>query len=178
MFYSKSTNGFFNAEIHGSRRLAVLDPNWQRPVVNGMPDPTAAHPMINVNNPACLIPADAVEITLEHHAQLLAAQSEGKQIKADEQGGPVAVEPPPQPPVIPKTVSMRQARLALFGAGKLAAVNAAVAAMPGAAGEAAKIEWEYSSDVHRDKALVKALAPVLGLNDAQLDALFISAAAM
>ena len=135
------------------------------------------HPLIEVDNPTCLIPSDAVEITLEQHAQLLAAQSEGKQIKADAQGKPVAVEPPPQPPVIPKTVSMRQARLALLGAGKLAAVNAAVAAMPGLAGEAARIEWEYSGEVHRDKALVKALAPVLGLNDAQLDALFVAAAA-
>ena len=54
---------------------------------------------------------------------------------------------------------MRQARLALLGAGKLAEVNTAIAAMPGAAGEAARIEWEYSGEVHRDKALIQALAP-------------------
>lgn len=73
---------------------------------------------------------------------------------------------------------MRQARLALLGAGKLATVNTAVANMPGAAGEAARIEWEYSGEVHRDKALVQALSPVLGLTDAQLDALFVAAAAL
>ena len=79
---------------------------------------------------------------------------------------------------IPQVVSMRQARLALLVAGLLAAVNTAIAAMPGAAGEAARIEWEYSGEVHRDKALIQALAPVLGLTDAQLDALFVTAAAL
>lgn len=81
-------------------------------------------------------------------------------------------------PAVPQSVTMRQARLALLGSGKLAAVNSAVAGMPGAAGEAARIEWEYSGMVERDKALVQALAPVLGLNDAQLDALFVAAAAL
>ena len=84
----------------------------------------------------------------------------------------------PDSPNVPQSVTMRQARLALLGAGKLVAVNTAVANMTGAAGEAARIEWEYSGEVHRDKALVQALAPVLGLNDAQLDALFINAAAL
>lgn len=79
---------------------------------------------------------------------------------------------------VPQAVTMRQARLALLAAGKLAAVNAAVAAMPGMAGDAARIEWEFSSEVQRDKALVQALAPVLNLTDAQLDELFITAAAL
>jgi hypothetical protein len=82
-----------------------------------------------------------------------------------------------QPVVIPATVTMRQARLALLQAGKLVDVNAAIASMAGATGEAARIEWEYSQEVHRDKALVKSLAPVLGMTDAQLDSLFIAAAA-
>lgn len=84
--------------------------------------------------------------------------------------------PPPQP--VPAAVTMRQARLALLGVGKLADVNAAIAAMQGPAGEAARIEWEYSQEVQRDKALVLALAPVLGLSDAELDALFVAAAAL
>ena len=40
------------------------------------------------------IPADAVEITSEQHAALLAAQSSGKVIQADQSGKPVAVDPP------------------------------------------------------------------------------------
>lgn len=41
------------------------------------------------------IPSDAVEITKEQHAALMAAQSAGKLIKADGNGFPVAVDPPP-----------------------------------------------------------------------------------
>lgn len=79
---------------------------------------------------------------------------------------------------VPQAVTMRQARLALLGAGMLGAVNAAIAAMPGVQGEAARIEWEFSSEVKRAQPLVMALGPVLGLSDAQLDALFISAGAL
>lgn len=79
-------------------------------------------------------------------------------------------------PVVPQSVTMRQARLALLGAGLLGNVNAAVAAMPGAAGDEARIEWEFSSEVQRHKPLVQALAPALNLTDAQLDQLFIAAA--
>ncbi|OQS39773.1 hypothetical protein B0T40_03300 [Chromobacterium haemolyticum] len=40
------------------------------------------------------IPADAVEVTAEEHASLLAAQSTGKIIQAGMDGKPVAVDPP------------------------------------------------------------------------------------
>ena len=40
------------------------------------------------------IPPDAVEITANEHADLLAAQSTGKVIQADQNGKPVAVDPP------------------------------------------------------------------------------------
>lgn len=39
------------------------------------------------------IPADAVEITTVYHAELLAAQSDGRRIEPDASGYPVAVEP-------------------------------------------------------------------------------------
>ncbi len=83
-----------------------------------------------------------------------------------------------RPLTVPVSVSMRQARLALLGAGLLAAVNDAVAAMPGVEGEAARIEWEYARDVRRDSPLVQGLSGVLGLDAAQLDALFVAAAAL
>ena len=75
-------------------------------------------------------------------------------------------------------VTMRQARLALLGAGKLPAVNAAIAAMQGAQGEAARIEWEYSQEVQRDRGLVTALGSQMGMTEEQLDALFTAAAAI
>lgn len=71
-----------------------------------------------------------------------------------------------------QVVSMRQARLALLQQGVLAEVEAAVAAMPGAEGEAARITWEYATEVKRSDALVQALASQLAWTAEQLDALF------
>lgn len=59
MFYSQTTRGFYDFELHGDN-----------------------------------IPADAVEITSEEHAALLAGQAQGKRITADASGRPVLVDPP------------------------------------------------------------------------------------
>lgn len=82
-----------------------------------------------------------------------------------------------KPPVapVPEVVTMRQARLALLGAGSLHQVNGAIAAMPGDEGEAARIEWEYARVVQRDSALVVRLAEGLGMYPEQVDALFVAA---
>ena len=79
---------------------------------------------------------------------------------------------------VPNSVTMRQARLALLGAGLLAGVKAAINALPSKQKEAAKIEWEYATDVQRNSGLVQMLVVALGLDDAALDALFIEAAAL
>ena len=80
--------------------------------------------------------------------------------------------------LVPQAVTMRQARLALLAAGKLAAVNSAIAGMPGAQGEAARIEWEFSSEVQRNQPLVLSLGGALNMTPAQLDGLFVAAAAL
>lgn len=77
-------------------------------------------------------------------------------------------------PPIPQSVTMRQARLALLGAGLLDTVETAIAG----AGPAAKIEWEYAQEVQRAAGLVPAMAIALGMTEAQIDALFIAAAAL
>ena len=82
----------------------------------------------------------------------------------------------PAPPVVPSAVTMRQARLALLGAGLLDDVEAAIAALPSPQKEAAKIEWEYAQEVQRHNGFVSVLAPMLGLTAEQTDALFIGAA--
>lgn len=82
------------------------------------------------------------------------------------------------PPDFGKVVTMRQARLALLQAGMLNSVNAAIAAIPGPAGDAARIEWDYSNEVQRTQPLVAQLGAVLGMDDAALDALFLVAAAL
>lgn len=85
---------------------------------------------------------------------------------------------PFDPVLIPQSVTMRQARLALMQSSLLAQVDVIIAAMTSPQKEAAQIEWQYSSEVHRHKALVLSLGPALGLNDAQLDQLFITAATL
>lgn len=88
-------------------------------------------------------------------------------------------EPPaPEPVPVPAKVTMRQARLALLAAGKLAAVSAAINALPSPQKEAAQIEWEYSQEVQRHTGFVSLLAPVLGMNAEALDQLFVTAAGL
>ena len=85
---------------------------------------------------------------------------------------------PPEPPVVPSAVTMRQARLALLGAGLLDDIDAAINGLPSPQKEAARIEWEYSQEVQRHNGFVSVLAPMLGLTEAQTDALFIAAAGL
>ena len=80
--------------------------------------------------------------------------------------------------LVPSSVTMRQARLALLGAGLLASVDAAIDSLPSPQKEAARIEWEYATEVQRSYGLVPMMGAALGLDDAALDALFIEAAAL
>lgn len=81
-------------------------------------------------------------------------------------------------PVVPQQVTMRQARLALLGAGVLDQVAGAIAELESPHRETAQIEWEFSSTVDRGRPLVAMLGPKLGLTDEQLDQLFITAAGL
>lgn len=69
-------------------------------------------------------------------------------------------------------VDMRQARLALLAAGKLADVDAAIAELPSPQREAVQIEWEYGTRVRRTSPLVINLMPALGIDDVEMDQLF------
>lgn len=79
---------------------------------------------------------------------------------------------------VPVSVTMRQAKLALSRAIVLGRANTAISAMPGQAGEEARIEWEYATTLRRDHPLVAGLGQALGLTAGDIDALFISAAAI
>lgn len=81
----------------------------------------------------------------------------------------------PEKPYVPRQVTMRQARLALLSAGKLAAVTAAIATLPSPTKEAVEIEWEYSQTVERERPFVAMLGAALDLDDRKLDDLFILA---
>lgn len=85
------------------------------------------------------------------------------------------VEAVPVPTVVvPQSVTMRQARLQLLAIGKLTDVETAVAGM----GAEAQIAWDYSSMVGRNHALVAPMQALLGYTEAQMDELFIAAAAL
>lgn len=88
-YYSASAGGFFDSDIHGERELREADPNWIAT------EEGAAAPLVAAPNPMCLIPVDAIEITSERYADLLAQQSVGKRISAGSDGIPVAQDPPP-----------------------------------------------------------------------------------
>lgn len=74
--------------------------------------------------------------------------------------------------LVPASVSPRQFRLAVMGAGiSLAAIEQALD------GNApALVEWEYSTEFRRDHPMLVAMAADFGLDAAAMDALFIAAA--
>ena len=69
---------------------------------------------------------------------------------------------------VPQQVTMRQARLALLGAGLLDDVEAVITA----AGREAQIQWEYASVVERSNPVIAIVQPQQGMTDAQIDDLF------
>jgi hypothetical protein len=83
---------------------------------------------------------------------------------------PAVIAPYVAPPAPPISVTPWQARSALAGVGKLAAVEAAVAAL--GVTHPAHIAWHYAERIRRDSPLIAALAGPLNLSDADLDALF------
>ena len=86
--------------------------------------------------------------------------------------------PEPAPPYVPYVVTMRQARLALLSWGLLDDINQCINVRPSPQKEEALIEWEYSQEVQRHNGFVGILAPSLGLNEEQLDQLFILASSL
>jgi hypothetical protein len=123
VLFSQSTRGFYREDLHGARKITIDDPAWARPLIDvtlqpgesyqlvdgsllfndgaeaqterNVPDASAIAPTIEIDNPDCKIPPDAVEITDEVHAAVLAGQSQGQRIVADEAGAPVLQAPPP-----------------------------------------------------------------------------------
>lgn len=82
--------------------------------------------------------------------------------------------PEPKPATIPKTISRFQARAALLSAGILSDVEAAVAA----AEPFSQLAWAEAQEWRRDSPTLLALAHGIGLTDAEIDDLFIQAAAI
>jgi len=71
---------------------------------------------------------------------------------------------------------MRQAKIILSRAGRLAAANAAIDGLTGQQGEEARIEWQYATSLRYDHPLVAAIGAALGIPQESIATLFIEAA--
>ena len=74
------------------------------------------------------------------------------------------------PTIIPKSITMRQARLYLYSVDKLEDVEAMVQIR-----KDWQIEWEYTSEVERSSLLISTIKDKLGLSDIEVDDIFIAA---
>lgn len=94
IYFRAADRGFYSDELHGARVLLVPDATWEAPG----DDPAALAPLVEVPNPDCRLPpaAELVEISADEHSALLAAESLGYVIQADDQGKPITV-PAPEP---------------------------------------------------------------------------------
>lgn len=191
-FYAQSTGGFYEEAIHGNRLLSIIEPGWIHPTilvpdpnwiaVEGedpplieVADPEVIPPFIQIANPDCSIPADAVEITPEIHAAMLAAQTAGMRIEGDVDGRPVAIAPP-----APTTAELKAAKLWDINAGCEAEIAAISASYP--ASEVlswSKQEGEaraYTANASAATPLLDALATARGIDKADLAARVIAKA--
>jgi hypothetical protein len=92
-----------------------------------------------------------------------------------------AVPLPPRTPSV-ASVTPRQARLLLLNTdatdasdNMLAQAEAIFDAMSEPEKTAARIEWEFGTEVRRDSPLITQLAGAIGLTDQQIDAMFVAA---
>ncbi|MEM5557311.1 hypothetical protein AAHK07_02195 [Aliarcobacter cryaerophilus] len=72
--------------------------------------------------------------------------------------------------LIPKTITLRQARLYLLSIGLLDDLENIINQ-----NRAYQIEWEYANQIERESPLVKILGQTLNLNDEQIDNMFMEA---
>lgn len=75
---------------------------------------------------------------------------------------------------VPQAITIRQAKLALLSAGLLDDVDDAITQ----ADRATQIEWEYTTEVHRNWPTLRSVQGAVGLTDEQVDELFIKAASL
>jgi len=125
------------------------------------------------------LPDDLIDIDIELHTELMAAQEMGATIVPDEDGTPIAVYPavptPEETLQIWRSkikVSRFQALAALHGSGLL---DEAVEVVTEAGG-LIKLAWDNATEFRRNSPTILDLASALGLDEEALDALFIVAA--
>lgn len=77
---------------------------------------------------------------------------------------------------VPKSITMRQARLQLLSMGLLDNVESVISEIAEVTTKRmVQIEWEYAKDIERTSATMQLLASSLSLSNEEVDALFIEA---
>lgn len=120
-------------------------------------------------------------VTLPHQQTTLGAGWTISYLGTDEQQFLAACESVGVAPQLPtRTVSARQVRLWLVGAGVgLSAVDAAIDSIADPAQrEMVRVEWEYAPYIERSHPMLVPLGAALGLTEAQIDAAFVQAASL
>ncbi len=122
------------------------------------------------------IPPGAKGIGDELHAQLLQGQADGLCIQPGADGLPVLVPRSALAPTVPQKISRAQGRAALFRAGLWPQVLAYVAAIEDPADQfEADNALNHTTDWERQSPFLKRSAQHLGLTEADMDQLFITA---
>lgn len=111
---------------------------------------------------------DFMEIALELYEEITMSPPNVSWIR--NAGGLEKIESLPEPVAsnVPYTVSIRQARKALHQKGLLQWVENSISYMS----EEDKIDWEYTTELHRHYPLVQSIKTLLQLTEEQLDELF------
>jgi hypothetical protein len=79
----------------------------------------------------------------------------------------------------PQTVTPRQIRVALIMSGiSLELIENTINSLPEPQKSITKVTWEYSVEFQRNNPMILAMAPLLGLNNEQIDQLFILASTL
>lgn len=118
-----------------------------------------------------------------NHAQTIGNLIDGDHVTVVEEGLPGWAEflaldpapyvpPPPEPDPVPEVVSRFQALAALWDAGFLSDVQAAMANAP----PIAQLAFAETNEWWRNSAMIEAMAAGLGLDNADVDDLFRAAA--
>lgn len=118
--------------------------------------------------------------TPDDEAAIRALEEEAIALRAELRAYLPPYPEPTAPPevIVPQRITARQAQLALLEAGYLADVEAVIAALPANVRTQVKIEWDRSTHVERASEVTQMVATALGLTDAQVDALFVTAAGL
>jgi hypothetical protein len=110
----------------------------------------------------------------EHHGERI-LQCLGSDPAAALQALADGTELPPHPPRVPREIGNWRAKAVLAAMGKLADVEAVIAALPEPQRTVVTLAWAGDAKLARRGATVTGLGAALGMSEAEIDALFIAA---